>query len=235
MPQTPALSVQGGLVNEKLSWKEFRKILSDTYYKNEDNLRRAGSASGHMWRFIREMNEGDLVVVPHGSKFYLAKVTEPATYNDSKIDDDTAYRRKVKWLNQKNAIPWKLAKAALISRMKNQGTCARATDLLPEIKDCFELSKEGAKPTFQEDLKLRLVDETIDEIRSGRMDDRGFERLVKDILVGLGAVEARRIPQKDDKGADIVATFIIAGTSPKVLAVQAKHWKPHPPVKKNCG
>ena len=224
-----------GLLNDKLTWGKFRKIISETYYKSEYNLRKAGSASGNMWRFIREMNEGDLVVVPHGSEFYLAKVTGSATHNDSNIDDDTAYRRQVNWLNNKKAIPRKFAKAALISRMKNQGTCARATDLLPEIIDCLELAKEGAKPTFQEDLKLRLVDETIDEIRNGRMDDRRFETLIKDILIGLGAVEARIIPRRDDKGADNRCHLYYSRYISKGIGCTSQTLEALSASKKNCG
>lgn len=221
------------LLNENLSWEEFRSIISDTYYADENNLRRAGTAGGHMWRFIREMNIGDLVIVPYGSEFYVAEVSGPATYDESKVEEDTAYRRKANWLNDKKPIPRVFAKSALISRMKTQGTCAYASDLLSQIKECIEIAKTGSKPTFQGDLQSRLVRETLDEIRSGRMDSFGFENLIHDVLVGLGADEARVIPRSQDKGADIVATFKVAGAFRQVLAVQAKHWQPEPPVGKD--
>ena len=221
------------LLNENLSWEEFRSIISGTYYADESNLRRAGTAGGHMWRFIREMNIGDLVIVPYGSEFYVAEVSGPATYDESKVEEDTAYRRKVNWLNDKKSIPRVFAKSALISRMKSQGTCAYASDLLSQIKECIEIAKTGSKPTFQGDLQSRLVRETLDEIRSGRMDSFGFENLIHDVLVGLGADEARVIPRSQDKGADIVATFKVAGAFRQVLAVQAKHWQPEPPVGKD--
>jgi len=221
------------LLNENLSWEEFRSIISDTYYADESNLRRAGAAGGHMWRFIREMNIGDLVIVPYGSEFYVAEVSGPATYDESKVEEDTAYRRKVNWLSDKKPIPRIFAKSALISRMKTQGTCAYASDLLSQIKECIEIAKTGSKPTFQGDLQSRLVRETLDEIRSGRMDSFGFENLIHDVLVGLGADEARVIPRSQDKGADIVATFKVAGAFRQVLAVQAKHWQPEPPVGKD--
>ena len=124
-----------GLLDENLPWEEFRKIISDTYYANEENLRRAGAAGGHMWRFIREMKKGDLIVVPYGAKFYVAEVSGPAAHDESKVGEDTAYRRNVTWLNEKLSIPRSLAKPALISRMKTQGTCSYATDLLPQIKN----------------------------------------------------------------------------------------------------
>lgn len=219
-----------GLLNEDISWEEFRSIVSDTYYPDEENLRRAGSAGGHLWRFIREMNIGDLVVVPHGSEFYIAKMSGPATYDEGK--DGTAYRRNVNWLNDKKPIPCTSAKSALISRMKTRGTGAYASDLLSQIKECIEIAKTGSKPAFQSDLQSRLISETLDEIRNGRMDSFGFENLIRDVLVGLGADEARVIPRNQDKGADIIATFKVAGAFGQVLAVQAKHWQPEPPVGK---
>lgn len=225
-------SKAGGLLNANLSWEQFREIIRDAYYSSEDTLRKAGAAAGHMWRFIREMDKGNLVVVPHGSEFYVAKIEGPAIYDTNKATDDTAYRRSVKWLNGKKPIPRNLAKSALISRMKTQGTCADATDLLDEINECLEIASSGQAPTFQTDLQSRLVRETLDELRNGRMDDVGFERFIKTVLTNLGAEDAKIVPRKQDKGADILATFHVAGAFRQVIAVQAKHWKPDPPVGK---
>lgn len=222
-----------GLLNEDLSWEEFRTIVSSTYYANEDNLRKAGSAAGHMWRFIREMNIGDLVVVPYGSEFYVAQVSGPAIYDESKVEDDTAYRRKVNWLNDQEPIRRAVARSALISRMKTQGTCAYASDLLPQINECLEIARTDSIPVFQSDLQSRLIRETLDEMRSGRIDSFGFEHLVRDVLLGLGADDVRVVPRIQDKGADIIATLSVAGAFRLTLAVQAKHWQPTPPVGKN--
>ena len=221
-----------GLLNENLPWEEFRAIVSRTYYTQEKNLRRAGASSGRMWRFIREMNNNDLVVVPHGSTFYVAKITGYATYCNSKVEEDTAYRRKVTWLNDKRPIRRDLAKAALVSRMKARGTCTYASDLLPQINECIEISKTDAKPEFRGDLRSRLIRETLDEIRTGRVDDFRFEHLVRDVLLGLGADEARIVPRRQDKGADIIATFRVASAFKLVLAVQAKYYDSEPPIGK---
>ena len=222
-----------GLLDERLSWEEFRTIISDTYHSQEKTLRKAGAAGGHMWRFIREMGRGDLVVVPHGSEFYVAKVSGSATYDQEKVDEGTAYRRAVDWLNNKQAIPRAVARSALISRMKTQGTCAYASDLLAEIKECIDIASSEAQPSFRSDLQSRLIRETLDEIRYGRIDSRGFEKLIRDVLVSLGADEARIVPPKRDKGADVVATFRVAGAFRQIVAVQAKHWRPDPPVRKD--
>ncbi len=222
-----------GLLDTSLTWEQFREIIRNIYYSSETNLRRAGGAAGHMWRFIREMNSGDLVVVvPHWSEFYVGEVTGPATYDPIKITDDTAYRRPVKWLNDKKPIRREIAKSALISRMKTQGTCAYATDLLEEITECIQIDSTGQTPTFQTDLQTRLIRETLTELRSGRMESFGFERLIQTVVIGLGADEARIIPRSQDKGADILATFLVAGAFRQVIAIQAKHWQPDPPVGK---
>ncbi len=221
-----------GLLNEGLSWEEFRAIVGRTYYAKEDNLRRAGSAAGHMWRFIREMNIGDLVVVPYGSEFYVAEVSGPATYDESKVEDDTAYRRNVNWLNDQEPIRRAVARSALISRMKTQGTCAYASDLLPQINECIAIARTDSVPVFQSDLQSRLIRETLDEMRSGHIDSFGFEKLIHDVLLGLGADEVRVVPRIQDKGADIIATFRVAGAFRLTLAVQAKHWQSEPPVGK---
>lgn len=140
------------LLDTNLTWERFREIIRDKYCPKETNWRRAGRAAGHMWRFIREMNKGDLVVVPHGREFYVAEIEGEATHDDKKVSDDTAFRRRVKWLNNKKPIPRNLAKSALISRMKTQGTSADATDLLAEINECLTIAKSGQPPTFHTDL-----------------------------------------------------------------------------------
>jgi len=219
-----------GLLDTSLTWEKFREIVRAAYYSDEPTLRKAGAAAGHMWRFIRDMKPNDLVVVPYGSEFFVAKVTGPATYDPTKVDEDSAYRRPVQWLNNKKAISRQLARSALLSRMKIQGTCADATDLLDEIKECLNLASRGETPIFQSDLQTRLIREVLAELRGGHIENFGFERLIQTVLQGLGAEEVRIVPRTEDKGADLVATFRVAGAFQQRIAVQAKHWQPDPPV-----
>src|SRR5271154_715958 len=113
-----------GLLNPALSWEQFREIMRGAYYSGESTLRRVGAAAGHMWRFIRDMKTGDLVVVPCGDSFYVAEILDAPTYEPTNVQDDSAYRRLVRWLNNKNAIPRQLSRSAFLSRMKTQGTSA---------------------------------------------------------------------------------------------------------------
>lgn len=219
-----------GLLDDQLDWAAFRQVVRDSYYRDDKTLHRAGAAAGHMWRFIREMARGDLVVVPYGSNFYVAEVAGDAIYLPEKSSEDSAYRRPVNWLNAKQPIPRAYAKSALISRMKVQGTSASATDLLDEIRECLEVASSGATPSFHSDFQSSLVERALNELRHGRIDSFGFENLIKNLFRSLGAKEARVVPRNQDKGADVVATFLVAETFPLIVAVQAKHWQPEPPV-----
>ena len=110
--------------------------------------------------------------------------------------------------------------------MKTQGTTARANDLIADIESCLKAAESGKPKSFSNDLKNKLVETTLQEIRSGRIESYGFERLVKDLLENMGAIDCQIIPRNQDKGADMVASFLLAGSFQMVLAVQAKHWQP---------
>jgi predicted Mrr-cat superfamily restriction endonuclease len=126
-----------GLLEPTLTWEQFREIVRKAYYADEPTRRKAGAAAGHLWCFIREMKRDDLVVVPYGRDFYVAKVSKPAIYDETKVEDGSAYRRCVHWLNGAKPISRQVARSALLSRMKTQGTSANATDLLDEIRECL--------------------------------------------------------------------------------------------------
>ena len=182
-----------------------------------------------MWTFIHDMKEDDLVVVPHGPKFYVGKITGPAFWDKSKVDEDTAYRRPVEWQNGKNAIPRDVAKSALISCMRTWRTTADAN--VSEIEDCLKRAESGETPSFGAELRDRLWEATLDEIQNGFMGNFGFERLIKSLLSSLGAVpEPEIVARSKDRGIDIYATFVVAGVFPCVVGVQAKHFQSKPPV-----
>jgi predicted Mrr-cat superfamily restriction endonuclease len=223
-------SATPGLLDASLPWKNFRQQIHINHYAEEKTLHRAGAAAGHMWRFVREMQIGDLVVVPSGPSFYVAEIIGDAVYLPERSSDDTSYRRAVRWLNGKKPIPRNYAKAALISRMKVYGTSASATDLVEEINDALTRAASGSKPSFKVELQGALIEKTVAHLRSGHIDSFGFEELIKELLIEMGAKNAQVIARRQDKGADVLATFRVAETFQYTLAVQAKHWNGSSPV-----
>ena len=182
-------SKAASLLNKGLHWKQFRQVLIDSYpeYENQNNLRSVGNAAGHMWCFIRAMKQGDYVVVPHGFNFYVAQVEGDAIHLQQKVAEDTAFRRKVKWLNGKKPILRKRAPSALYSRMKTHGVSAYAYGLVDEIRSVVEEATAGVETNFTQQLSEKLARTALDQMRRGLMNERKFEKLVALVLQRLGA------------------------------------------------
>ena len=100
------------LLKEGLSFDDFRERVKDTY-KIENN-RSAAAFARVLWEFLKEMKPGDYAVVPLGGQFYVAEVVGGPYYDES--HPVAAYRRPVRWLNDKKPIPRELASADLQSR-----------------------------------------------------------------------------------------------------------------------
>lgn len=223
-----------GLLDGNLDWHTFREILYKTYADPNDNYRAAGGWAGSMWRFIREMSAGDYVLVPSGNMFYIAEVIGEARYEERYVKDDTAHRRTVKWLNKGKPIPRKYARAALQSRMKARQACVSANDLIDEIEEVKKYVSEEEKPDFSRELRNLLVEKAHEELYSGRLDSYGFEKLAVSLVKSLGGKQPIIISRNKDSGADILADFYVAESFHLKLAVQAKHYRPHPAVSKNA-
>jgi predicted Mrr-cat superfamily restriction endonuclease len=223
------------LMDESLDRWAFREVVKKHYYANATGYQKAGAVAGMLWLFLREMNIGDLVVVPSGDQsFHVAEVQGGPIYLSEKIQEHTAFRRGVRWLNGHRPLQRRTARARLQSRMKIRQTCGDASDLVDDIRDALEAAAssggDSGPRTFGADLRARLIDQAKAEMHSGRMDSYGFENLVATLLKSLGATDTRIVGRSIDKGADIVASFLLADTFLVRVAVQAKHFRPEPPV-----
>ncbi len=120
-----------GLDNPTLGRADFRDIVQDAYGYTP---RQAGQSTGTLRRFIRDMGDGDLVAVPAGSSFYLAKAGEPVDYDNARREDDTSWYRPCEWLNDRRPIARADASDALAALLGARHTCLDATDLLEELR-----------------------------------------------------------------------------------------------------
>lgn len=208
----------------------FRELIKNASYPEERDYRKAGYAAGTMWRFIHDMKSGDWIVVPHiGGVFYVAQIVGPAFCDKSKeaIDNDSCYRRSVRWLNNKQPIPRKLARSRLISRMRTQQTSADASDLIEEIANALELvsTEKPVHPDllFANNLRAKLIEPVRREIEQGHMDERKFELLIQRLLLAMGATSAYLVPRLKDKGVDILAEFPLGPVGKVRVGVQVKY------------
>ena len=202
----------------------FRDIVHEAHYKGDTNYRRSGHAAKQLWKFLKVMKPGDLVVAPHGRSFYVGEIDDGPPIYDASGGQDTPHRRPVRWLSRAAAIPRTTARAELISRMKSYHTVTTATDLIDEIKEAVAAASSPEAPTSLGSLRQRLIDTTKQELQRGHMDEHRFERLVRDVLLALGAVYAEIVPRQEDIGADIEAEFSIGHLTTVPVRVQVKWW-----------
>ena len=141
-----------GLLNAR-SEKEFTEIIKRAYHYN--GRKGLKIAVKNMWRFLREMKEDDLVVVPHSSKFYIAKVLGPAMYDESKVDNDAAYQRNVHWLNDKKPTE-RTSAPELKKKLHSHRTCFPVSDVLSEIKACLVSPKPVDESVSRRDTSYPL-------------------------------------------------------------------------------
>lgn len=215
-----------GLLDSAMEWVAFRSVVSDSYYPDAPTLRKAGAAAGHLWRFIRDMKPGDLVVVPAPARqFYVARVVGDAQQGTSA---GVGYWRQVEWLNDKQALDRQLASAALQSRMKIQGSTAGASDLVADIAsvlaDGRAIAAGEPAPTFERDMRKALLATTLEQLRFGRLDPFKFEKVVQVVLDSLGAVDSTITARSLDQGDDIVASVLPLGLFELRLVAQVKHY-----------
>lgn len=127
-------SEAAGLLDPNLKRADFKNILYKKCSQPGQNYRKAGNATGSVWRFIRDMQIGDLVIVPWRSNYYVAEITGPPKYEHLYAVSDTAYRRDVLWLNNKAPIPKKYVNHCLQSITRAQQTCTGPFDLSSYIR-----------------------------------------------------------------------------------------------------
>ncbi len=124
-----------GLLEESLSRDEFRKVVhASEYYRDDPNRKRSGGAAGQLWRFIREMREGDLVVVPRGDALHVAKVVGPPLHVAASSAEHWAHRRAVEWLTGPEGVPRSEATRRLRTRLRGQMSCMGASDLIEDVR-----------------------------------------------------------------------------------------------------
>lgn len=215
-----------GLLEEGLSLSDFRERVKATY--GIENNRSAAAFARFLWEFLKEMKPGDYVVVPSRGQFYVAEVGGDPYYDEN--HPVAAYRRPVRWLNDKKPIPRELASAALQGRMKARGTLMDTSDLVADIEKVLEDAKRGETPNLARELRARMVEAVRQELTRGRMNPDRFETLVERMAQAMGAVEAKWVPRRSDQGADVVADFELMGGLLVTVGIQAKFYQPGKPM-----
>ena len=178
-----------------------------------------GKKAMDLWRLLRGMQQDDFVLVPHGSKVYLAKVAAgPPGF-------DASYYRDVEWLNGKKPFARRDLRSDVFNATGRgtRGTSRHVHALLPMV---LEMAEGSSADPFQKSLRKRLEQEAIAALRdlTETMNHIDFEYFVLDLfkryLGARGAVRRGRA----DKGADVVLEMLGShGLLVSTVAIQAKY------------
>lgn len=209
-------------------WQSFEKYFDDIWGSRP-------RTRTNLWRFVAEMDKGDLVVVPSWGTFSVYELTEEMAKPVSEIEltnikdwhsnsvekkaDGLLYRatgelidlgfvRQVK-LIKKNIPRYEYADAALTSRMKIRSTNADISDLQLSIEKAIAAFDKGQPLNIYSQIISKTRQHILDTIRTELTPDK-FELLVKWYFQRIGASDVY-IPSKNESGkdgdADVVAVF----------------------------
>lgn len=184
----------------------FKKRVRDTHANYVGNERSLGNAVGSIWRFLKDMKKGDLVIVPIPYAFYVARLSDDAPFYDAKgVASDYAYRRKVDWLNNKKPIPRNDVSARLQRGMKAYSTCVEFyAEFIPDVMAAVEGKKA---PNFSNAIRINTR-EIVARALQESVNDQGLEELVKRLAEASGATASVQPKKSGKRGdADVIAEY----------------------------
>ncbi len=203
----------------------------------DDNWGYRPRTRNNLWRFVAEMGETDMVIVPSWGTFSVYEFTEDMARPVSEIDlleikdwhgnliikkddgllyqakdegalVDLGFVRKVK-LIKKDIPRYEYADSALTSRMKIRSTNADISDLQSSIEKALAGFATGQPLNIYSQIIAKTRQHILDTIREELTPDK-FEVMVKWYFQRIGATEVY-IPSKNESGkegdADVVAVF----------------------------
>ena len=166
----------------------------------------------NLWRFVKAMAPGDIVVVPSSYSFTVCRISDEVILTNETIESsllkdldgmdislgedgylyypdgrfvDLGFYRKVEII-EKDISRDKYADQALYSRMKIRQTNADVCDLAESINNAFEAFRKGKPINLKETLLESSVPLVLDKIRNLQNDSK-FEALVEWYMKSLGA------------------------------------------------
>ena len=227
--KTIAISWEGigdvsGLPDDR---QPFRDLVDQTWPGMKPG--RVANSAGQLYRFVHEMQPGDLVVYPNKlmKTVQIGRVAGPYSYDQSA--PTFRHRRTVEWLKTDLPRPsftqgalYEIGSALTLFRIKNHDNEFRdvlASQLPPMPTDPAVEEVAEDQPDAQ-----RITDFTRDHIVkafSSELKGHPFAAFVAHLLNAMGYV-TQLSPPGADGGVDIVASRDPLGLEPPVIKVQCK-------------
>jgi len=128
------------LLNSRLGRQQFAALVHDAYYGRRPNKLGSGNAAGQLWRFIRAMSPGDLILVPHAAEIQLARVTGEPAFDANPSAEHWAYRRSAEWLTRARGLNRHQLEDSIQAAARTRLTCIEVPDLARHLAQLLPTS-----------------------------------------------------------------------------------------------
>jgi len=220
-----------------IGWNEFsdlskvktRDELSELYGKvysdRAAKKMRAINEVGQVWRFIHEIQKGDLVALPLKTQSAIAIGKVEGDYEYKELTNNIKHIRRVKWLKTiprsafDQNILYSLGAFMTVCKIERNDAENRVRELLQKR----EFPEEGTKPEGIEeviDIEVYAEDQIVKQI-GAKFKGHNLARLVDAILKAQGYVTKQSPPGRDG-GVDILAAAGPLGFDKPRVCVQVK-------------
>jgi restriction system protein len=228
---------QGAIENNivTIGWNELpdlsnvksREELAELYYQVHPTTKKRPAATGvgQVWRFVHEIQKGDLVALPLRTQSAIAIGEVEGEYEYKKLADNIMHIRRVKWLKTiprsvfDQDILYSLGALMTVCQVRRNAAESRVKKLLE--KD--EIAEVGVKAEIAEetiDIEEYAKDEIVKHI-GAKFKGHDLARLVDAILHAQGYV-TKKSPPGPDGGVDILAAAGPLGFDKPRVCVQVK-------------
>jgi len=206
------------------SREQFKQHYQETY--SDDSAGRVNINTGQVFRFAREIHEGDYVLTYRKAsrEVFIGRCEGPCEYRPGLFPDHYRHVRRVQWLKRVSRDDFS---APARKSMGSALTVFSLDDYWAEIHRMAigEAPPGGEEPvgaSFFDEVKAKS-DELIADMIS-RLDPYDFQDLVAAVLRAMGFRAVSTSPGPD-RGVDIVAHPDALGFERPSIKVQVKHRK----------
>ncbi|MBI4329790.1 MAG: restriction endonuclease [Chloroflexi bacterium] len=214
-----------GDLKELKEREEFRERHESIY--GETGARSAMGA-GQLYRFVREMRKGDLVVSPLRASLevLIGEVTGDYTHNPGQVSTDYPNIRPVKWSKKVSRDD---LSAGLRRSLGGLATVFQVSDHLSEVEGLLTKQPGNGPPPpdtpapYHEEVEA-TADDMISDVLMNRIGPYEFQQLVAGLLRAMGFRTRVSAPGADG-GVDIRAFPDALGFQSPRIRVQVKHRK----------
>ena len=228
---------QGALSNNivTIGWNELpdlsniksKEELAELYYRVHPTAKKtqATSGIGQVWRFVREIQKGDLVALPLKTQSAIAIGKVEGEYEYQKLADNIKHIRRVKWLRTiprsafDQDILYSLGSLLTVCQIERHDAENRVKKLLQK----GEITEVGVKTEIAEetlDIEESARDQIVKHV-GAKFRGHDLARLIDAILHTQGYV-TKKSPPGPDGGVDILAAAGPLGFDKPRVCVQVK-------------